>query len=166
MQRSLNIVLVSVVLVLASVAGIHGSEIAINLVEHRAPDQDRPFSAHFLTSFDPDGIVPGSLGCFDPGGFVFDLEAGGLATHLGASTLLGESEVVFTSGAQCGHAVITAANGDELEFDFGGTAVTDATGNITFDGDWTITGGTGRFGDAQGGGTYEGNACAISGRGE
>jgi len=62
--------------------------------------------------------------------------------------------------------VITAANGDELEFDFHGGSMTDAAANITFSGDWEIVGGTGRFGNAQGGGTYEGSANAISGRGE
>jgi hypothetical protein len=50
-----------------------------------------------------------------------------------------------------GEATITAANGDQLDFTFTGSSVETANG---FDDtiDYTITGGTGRFASATGGG--------------
>ncbi len=129
----------------------------------------RPFRTAWMTSFDNISIG-GSLGCPTNVGeptFTFDLEAGGVATHLGRNTLVGVSEVSLVDGDQCGRdIVVTAANGDELWFDFDGISATDATGLITFSGDYTITGGTGRFAGAGGSGTYEGSADSASTEGE
>ena len=154
MKRSKTVVLLSIALVLA---GIWGTVMA---------GHDRPIRARLMTSFDPGGIgtIP-PLGCFADG-LAFEIEAGGLVTHLGRSTLTAVSEVFFPTGEQCGEAVVTAANGDELWFDFEGGSATDPTGQITFSGNWAITGGTGRFADAEGGGTYAGSANAASGQGE
>lgn len=58
-----------------------------------------------------------------------------------------------------GAMTITAANGDEIEFEYDGTAYLDpATAQIgdvfTVEGDFDIVGGTGRFDGATGGGEF------------
>ena len=124
----------------------------------------RPFKGTWTTTFTPPG--PGIEGCdgnADTG--VFIIYGVGTATHLGKSTFVQESESDFVT--QCGRAVTTAANGDQFEFDFSGTvSPPDADLNITFSGDWTATGGTGRFSNAQGSGTYGGKASVIAGNGK
>ena len=124
----------------------------------------RPFKGQWLTTFAFPG--PGTPGCDgDPATGILVIEGGGVATHLGRNTFVADSEAGL--GTQCGHTVVTAADGDELEFDFeGGLTLPDPDLNIEFFGTWTITGGTGRFSDAEGHGTYEGTANLLSGEGE
>lgn len=152
MKRSMSVIVLSVLLVVVGVSGTASSE------------QARPFKAHWLTTFGPPG--PGITGCDgDAATGIFVIEGGGVATHLGRNTLVADSEVGF--GTQCGHTVLTAADGDELEFDFeGGVSPPDPDLNIAFSGTWTITGGTGRFSDAKGGGTYEGTANLLTAEGQ
>jgi hypothetical protein len=85
---------------------------------------------------------------------------------MGVVTFTADSEAP-TPTTQCAHSVNTTANGDVFEFDADGdTAFDPATGIVTFWGDWEITGGTGRFANATGGGTYEGSASFVTGTGE
>lgn len=152
-SSSKGILVIVALLALVAVSGVSAS------------DQARPFRGQFLTTFTPPG--PGTPGCdSDPLSGIFVIAGEGHATHLGRTTFVADSEA-NNLGAQCGHTVLSAANGDELEFDFsGGSTPPDPEWNITFSGIWTITGGTGRFRDAEGGGTYSGTANLLAGEGE
>jgi hypothetical protein len=81
---------------------------------------------------------------------------GGPVTHMGKTTQTGTLTLglpiapgIFPGS---GSVTITAANGDELTFDYEGV-LNAATGEGT--GTFTFTGGTGRFADATGGGTFD-----------
>ena len=89
--------------------------------------------------------------------------------HIGAGTIAGTSQVNFFvfPFQQTGQSTITTPSGDELYFDYGGTAVPGAAeGDVIFGGNFTFTGGTGRFASASGGGTYAGSANTIAGVGQ
>ena len=89
----------------------------------------------------------------------FEFDAIGNATHMGTSFLFTPlSEVVLATGAQTAAGTITAANGDQLNWELAGTAIPNADGDFQLVGEYTITGGTGRFIGATGGGTYAGTA--------
>jgi hypothetical protein len=124
----------------------------------------RPFKGTWSTTFTPPGEgIPGCDGNEDTG--VFIINGIGTATHLGKSISVSESESDFVT--QCGHSVTYSAIGDQFEFDFTGTvSPPDADLNITFSGEWTVTGGTGKFSNAQGGGTYQGRGNLIAGAGK
>ena len=83
-------------------------------------------------------------------------------SHLGASTSIGISSV-DGAGNQIGCSVITAANGDELWSQISGEAqvVLDPTNTfpirVDLSGDVVYDGGTGRFQNATGSGTYSGS---------
>ena len=89
-------------------------------------------------------------------------EGAAQVTHLGRSTMASNEVVDLFSnpeGAEItGQFTMTAANGDQLfgtyetlgHLDFG-------IGEVTFSGQFTITGGTGRFEGASGGGAIEGS---------
>lgn len=62
--------------------------------------------------------------------------------------------------------VFTYNNGDELYASSDGEGIEDPPGTTIFSGDITFTGGTGRFADATGDGTYEGSADVIAGLGQ
>ncbi len=92
---------------------------------------------------------------FGPDGATF--EGGGPVTHMGNTTQTGIlflSPVPNAQGLYPGHGsvTITAANGDELTFDYEGL-LNPLTGEGT--GTFTFTGGTGRFAHATGGGTFD-----------
>lgn len=85
----------------------------------------------------------------------------GTAVHMGAIAWASSETVNFCSnpdGADVtGQFTFTAANGDELTGTYVTLAHPDfAAGIITFSGEWTITGGTGRFAGASGSGTLSG----------
>ena len=61
--------------------------------------------------------------------------------------------------------VFTFRNGDELHANSAGEGEADAFGNPIFYGDITFSGGTGRFSDATGTGTYSGTADIAAGTG-
>ena len=114
-----------------------------------AGNPSRPFEASLVGNANP---VPTEDPCV-----LINTETGsGQARHLGRFTWASVETVhVCSDPAQIeGEFVMTAANGDQVfgvyqtqaEFDFG-------TNTIAAFGDYEITGGTGRFQGAQGGGT-------------
>jgi glutamate dehydrogenase/leucine dehydrogenase len=57
-----------------------------------------------------------------------------------------------------------AANGDELRWTYEGTgSLPDEDGDSTLTGTFVISGGTGRFSDATGSGTFQGTGNAVTG---
>ena len=119
-----------------------------------------PFRGTYTTVVAEAGFVP-------PSTVLLDIWGEGYATHLGKSTWYSLSSADITTGEQWGSTVEIAANGDEFHYDYlGGSGVDDVTGLTTFWGDWTVTGGTGRFTGATGGGTYEGTADGTQGTGQ
>ena len=110
-----------------------------------------PFKGAYVTH-------PKEVG-FTGGVITLEITAEGEATHLGLSTWYADSWVdtkVFPL-EQTGVITFTAANGDKLFMTFGGIGVPTAAG-IEFSGDYTITGGDGRFEGAGGAGKYKGSA--------
>jgi hypothetical protein len=61
--------------------------------------------------------------------------------------------------------VFTFSNGDELHGSSVGIGIEDPPGTVVFSGDFTIAGGTGRFTNATGNGTYAGSADTFAGIG-
>ena len=61
--------------------------------------------------------------------------------------------------------VFTFKNGDELFANSVGTGIEDPPGTVAFIGSITFSGGTGRFSDATGSGTYSGAADVVAGVG-
>lgn len=83
-------------------------------------------------------------------------------THLGRSTMVSNESVNLCSnpdGADItGQFTMTAANGDQLFGTYETLGHLDfANDEVTFSGQFTITGGTGRFQDATGGGAIDGS---------
>ena len=90
----------------------------------------------------------------------------GIASHLGYSTNVNHITVLSDPVTSCpegfanvNRETLTAANGDKLEL----TGLHDVgcptrPGVVHGTGDWTVTGGTGRFAGATGQGTFDGGA--------
>jgi hypothetical protein len=98
-----------------------------------------------------------------PGVLAGTVSGAGHATHLGRVTLATTEIIDFASSPGTllildGRMVMVAANGDELRWSYSGTGTLppDADGNIALSGTFVITGGTGRFSDASGSGTFTG----------
>jgi hypothetical protein len=116
-----------------------------------AKDPEVPFKAYYpitaTATFDT------SCGClrqvFTPGG-------DGLASHMGVSQFSGKADAWFGDPiVQIGDGTLTAANGDYLTVHYEGTAVViDQGQHIVTDGWYVITGGSGRFENTTGEGTY------------
>ena len=121
-----------------------------------------PFSSDFTAqaSF-AETPVPGVLSVTTSGA--------GHASHLGRITLSTTETLDFvtTPGTlviRDGRLVMVAANGDELYWSYEGTgSLPDEDGDSSLTGTFVITGGTGRFSDATGGGTFEGSGNAVTG---
>lgn len=119
-----------------------------------AAEASRPFGATLEGHANP---VPTSDPCV-----LTNTEGGtGRAVHMGAIAWASSETVNFCSnpdGADVqGSFIMTAANGDQLFGQYTTLAHPDVvTGVITFSGQWTITGGTGRFEHATGDGTLTG----------
>ena len=97
---------------------------------------------------------------------VISLTGHGVATKIGKNTFTSQLTVDPLTGVQVGSTTLTAANGDELTFDFVGISFPpDAEGNLVFSGDWTFVSGTGHFVDVSGSGTYEGSFNLVLGEG-
>jgi hypothetical protein len=81
----------------------------------------------------------------------------GRATHLGKMTAQSIAEVVnLATGEGAASYRFTAANGDKVFVNFVFTAIPVSDTDFVVQGVWQVTGGTGRFGNATGSGTYEG----------
>lgn len=116
-----------------------------------------PFKASLATEFVafPDGSNPCLLHVEHTGV--------GKASHLGKSTEVTTDQVGnLCTGAVTATSVHTAANGDTVRVEFIGSALplgpSDPPNMVRFGGNYTITGGTGRFEGATGGGTFSGSA--------
>ena len=142
MFKRISIVL-AIVLVLSLTSGAWMSA--------SAESPELPFKAYYPTiavaTFDP------ACGClqqeFTPGG-------DGLASHMGLSLFSGHAHAYPGNPTiQIGDGILIAANGDYLTVHYEGTAVViDQGQHIVADGWYVITGGSGRFENATGGGEY------------
>jgi hypothetical protein len=107
----------------------------------------RPFKGRVTATWD--NIFLG----LTPGGATF--EGGGPITHMGRTTQQGtlflEPLAPDFSAPGGGSVTITAANGDQLSFDYEGILFALSGEGI---GTFTVTGGTGRFADATGSGAF------------
>ena len=107
---------------------------------------------------------PTFLGPCGPTCVMLDIAGSGVASQLGRLDMDGPSQINFATLQQTGTSTLTAADGSTLEISFAGTFIPGQTpGDATFQGTWTVTGGTKRFADADGGGTYHGSASGDSG---
>lgn len=113
-----------------------------------------PFNATYQTK-PKVNVPPPFLGLEIPGT--------GKGLHLGKSTWFSNSVVNFTvfPPQQTGDMVFTAANGSTLTGHYWGIAQPDPNNpqGVLFNGDYLITGGTGRFEGATGSGIYYGKAA-------
>lgn len=86
----------------------------------------------------------------------------GWATHLGRSVEVDNTSQIDFSTTPCATlanplTTLSAANGDIVEYTASGRVCsTGVPGQSTLSGTYTVTGGTGRFADASGGGTFFG----------
>lgn len=91
----------------------------------------------------------------------------GQGSHLGRMVIAGPSQIVFDAtgvGAQTGTSTLTAADGSTVDISFEGMSFPGSTPDaVTFEGDWTVVSGTGRFQGESGSGTYEGSAAGPIG---
>ena len=118
-----------------------------------------PFEAHYQT-------LPRAVA--DNGGILTLAILGeGKGTLLGQNVWSAASTVDFTSEAppfvQLGHMWFVARNGDWMEGTFEGTASPVDAVAVRFEGEYEITGGTGRFSGMTGSGVYSGTANGPTG---
>jgi hypothetical protein len=111
-------------------------------------ESDVPFKGTFAGTF-----------AIDPATLQLQFAGGGPASHLGASAIVGASQLM-PSGPGCFEIVtdtvtLTADNGDQLVLTNSGQDCFDETGRIIGMAAFTVTGGTGRFAGATGTGTTE-----------
>jgi hypothetical protein len=104
------------------------------------------------------GIFEGTF-AINPVTLHLHFEGDGLASHLGDSAIVGDSQLA-PDGPGCFVIVadavtLTAANGDQLFLTNVGEDCFDDTGHIVGSATFTVTGGTGRFAGASGTGTTQ-----------
>jgi hypothetical protein len=78
---------------------------------------------------------------------------------IGQAMLTGVSDIVAGNGTGRGDSVITHPSGDKTFLSYEGTTNTASSGaspEVTFQGTWRYTGGTGKFAGITGNGTYKG----------
>jgi hypothetical protein len=86
-----------------------------------------------------------------------------IGTHLGHAAARSVEETVnLATGAGVATHEFTAANGDVILVDFLFTAIPTSETDFTVDGTWEISGGTGRFADTTGSGSYSGQVQFTS----
>jgi hypothetical protein len=116
-----------------------------------------PFHASIDTSV-------AQVGFCGPTCVMLNISGSGVGSHVGRVDMEGPSQINFATLQQSGTSSFTAADGSTIDISFAGTFVPgQAPGDATFQGTWTVTGGTRRFADADGGGTYHGSASGDSG---
>jgi hypothetical protein len=113
-------------------------------------DSQMPFSASFGTEFTNEFVLPFYLRVFVTGE--------GNASHMGRTSAVTTDQLInLEDGSGTASYSLTAANGDTVVVAI--TAQnTDIPGGVMFAGDYTITGGTGRFYGATGNGLLAGSA--------
>ncbi len=120
------------------------------------------------TPFKSDFTLQASFVPVTPGVFLGTTSGAGHASHLGRVAATSTEVLDFTAfpgrlSVRDGQLVMIAANGDELHWSYsGGGPLPDASGLSAITGTFVITGGTGRFADASGGGTVEGVASVVT----
>ena len=120
-------------------------------------DETVPFHATIDTQVAQTGQC--GTGCLQ-----LSISGSGHGTHVGRVEIDGPSQINFGTGQQTGTSTLTAADGSTIDITFSGTFVPGTTpGDATFQGNWSATGGTGRFDDVSGGGTYHGSASGETG---
>jgi hypothetical protein len=109
---------------------------------------------------------PMMVGFCGPGCLELEIGGTGQATHLGRTEVAGPSQVNVILGQQIGTSTLTAANGDTIVIAFAGTVDFEGpnpTDPVSFQGEWDVIAGTGRFDGAEGSGTYSGTAAGSAG---
>ena len=146
MSKRISIAL-AMVLVLALTSGVWLSASARGAVV--------PFKGYYIAH-------PKVIGVDENGCLIQRMTGEGDATHLGTSTWVSDALSCPATWEQTGDITFTAASGDELWMRFSGTFTFDQSGNAIFQGDYTITGGTGRLEGSGGTGAYWGMAIPNS----
>ncbi len=128
--------------------------LAINIPMAAARDAGVPFKATYQGI--PVGVFDPMCACLQQ-----TFEFNGWATHLGEGHLSSTGVTsVIPPMPQEGEGTLLADNGDLLYWEFEGSAKVLRPGEVEFSGNYTITGGTGRFAGVTGTGTYWGTAIA------
>ena len=112
-----------------------------------------PFRASFSTEVEIEFVYPF---------FYISVTGQGNASHMGATTAVTDNQVVnVIDGSATATYTLTGANGDTvvLEMIFQTTFLPNNA--VTFEGSYTVTGGTGRFNGATGAGVLAGSAIAT-----
>ncbi len=114
-----------------------------------------PFKASFKTTVQTIGGVYPEI--------ILNIDGVGKATHLGKTTMHSISTLIINvfPFLQSGPYEMTAANGQKLYGDYTGIAIPGQDGNVTFNGTWNITSGTGNYEGVTGSGTYKGTSGAA-----
>jgi hypothetical protein len=148
-MKTRNLLLVVLALVVAG---------SISVVPAAADDAVVPFHATYATQ--PTPVGPPANGVL-----TLAIPGQGRATHLGESTWYTDSRVDTNQVpfVQTGDMEFTAANGDQLFGSYAGVGIPTGATSVRFEGNFTITRGTGRFEDVTGTGTYEGTADGNEG---
>jgi hypothetical protein len=147
--------------------GVLGSIVlCLGLVLLLAPpataEAQRPFRAEFTGQA---VFTPTST----PGVLVGAISGEGRAAHLGQVAVSSSELLDFVTAPgslliRDGRMVVVAANGDELRWSYeGGGPAPGADGIAEFSGTFVVTGGTGRFADAAGEGTFHGVGSLAGG---
>jgi hypothetical protein len=119
--------------------------------------QATPFQGHCELAIQPaTPVSPGVIHQLDLGDCIL--------SHLGKATMISDKIINLAAGTQVTEITYTAANGDILYANGGGTNQMVAPGVVAFQGSVTFEGGTGRFTDATGTATFSGVANFAAGR--
>jgi len=116
---------------------------------------ETPFHANFITQFET--VLEFPI-------LHVTVNSQGQATHMGKSTAFTDDQIInLVDGSGSATYTLRAANGDTLILALvwqpGGTI--NVAGGVIFSGDYTVTGGTGRFSGATGGGIFAGSALFL-----
>lgn len=152
-MKQVSLFFICLILLLAGCS--QDEPVSSNSSESNAPGslpKEVPFTVHFETTFEIISTTP-------PGVLTFEIFGTGNGTHLGKADFYSISvvDLNYVPGQQTGSLKFTGANGDYLEGSFAGTIIEEG-GNVSFEGEYTFSGGTGRFSGASGSGTYAGTA--------
>lgn len=112
-----------------------------------------PFRASFSTEVEIEFVYPF---------FYISVTGHGNASHMGATTAVTDNQVVnVIDGSATATYTFTGANGDTVVLDMIFQTTFLPNNAVTFDGTYTVTGGTGRFDGATGSGHLAGSAIST-----